>query len=307
MKCAKCNENAAIRMRHHHMALCKTHYISWFLNQTLTAVDKYRMFPKTAKILVAVSGGKDSLTLWEVLNQLGYQCDGVHINLGIDEGLNYSRNSEEHTRTFATRRNLNLILLDLQNRYNESLPQIAYRIRGRASKPCSVCGVIKRHLMNQAALDGKYDVLVTGHNLDDEASVLLANVLSWDANLLNRQYPLLEEDMGFVKKAKPFCRFYERETTAYALLKKIVYVEDECPFSQDSKQLYYKEILNHMEEDQPGVKTRFYSTFIKGKRDGLIQFNPPSTPPPRDSLCPSCGQPTGSIGLCSFCKMMKRP
>lgn len=294
-------------MRHHHIAFCKEHYIQWFLRQTQFTIKKYHLFLPGERILLAVSGGKDSLALWDVMVQLGYQCDGVHINLGIDEGLLYSKNSEDLTRSFAQKNSLNLIIHDLQRTYGESLPQIAIRNKRRSAKPCSTCGIVKRHLMNQSALEGKYDVLLTGHNLDDEISALFSNVLSWDASLLKRQYPLLKEDIGFIKKTKPFCRFYERETTAYALLREIHYIEDECPFSIDSKQLRYKALLNQLEEEQPGVKTRFFISFLKGKRDSRLVFNPPDLSPTRDSLCPHCGQPTGSEGLCAFCKMMKRP
>ncbi len=94
MKCKKCSENAAIRLRHHHMALCKTHYIAWFTQQTEQTIHKYQLFDRNSRILLAVSGGKDSLALWDVLIQLGFHCDGIHINLGIDEGVNYSNLSE---------------------------------------------------------------------------------------------------------------------------------------------------------------------------------------------------------------------
>ncbi len=49
----------------------------------------------------------------------------------------------------------------------------------------------KRHLFDKAAVDGGYDVVVTGHNLDDEAAVLLGNVLHWDIEYLARQLPVL--------------------------------------------------------------------------------------------------------------------
>lgn len=54
MKCHKCAERAAIRMRHHHIALCKEHYLQWFVDQTERAIKKYRMFRRDQHILVAV-------------------------------------------------------------------------------------------------------------------------------------------------------------------------------------------------------------------------------------------------------------
>ena len=73
-------------MRQHKLALCEVHYPEWFVAQTQRAVEKYRMFGPDDRVLVAVSGGKDSLSLWDVLLQLGYQADGLYIDLGIDVG-----------------------------------------------------------------------------------------------------------------------------------------------------------------------------------------------------------------------------
>jgi len=69
-------------MRQHRLAFCKEHYIEWFIEQTERSIEKYHMFSRDARILVAVSGGKDSLALWDVLWQLGYQADGLYIHLG---------------------------------------------------------------------------------------------------------------------------------------------------------------------------------------------------------------------------------
>jgi hypothetical protein len=71
--------------------------------------------------------------------------------------------------------------------------------------------------MNRIAREMNYDVLATAHNLDDEVAVLMGNVMNWQTEQLTRQAPVLEAEPGFARKVKPFCRFYERETAAYAL------------------------------------------------------------------------------------------
>src|SRR5207244_12883861 len=87
--------------------------------------------------------------------------------------------------------------------------------------PCSACGLSKRHLFNKAALDGGYDVVATGHNLDDEAAVLFGNVLRWSTEYLGRQRPVLPATAGFARKVKPLIRLGERETAAYCVLRAI--------------------------------------------------------------------------------------
>ena len=81
-------------MRQHKLALCKEHYLEWIPEQTERFIKKYEMFTHYEKVLVAVSGGKDSLALWEILTRLDYQADGLYIGLGIDGGFGYS--SESH-------------------------------------------------------------------------------------------------------------------------------------------------------------------------------------------------------------------
>ena len=302
MKCRKCGEKAVINMRQHKLALCKAHYLEWVPDQTARFIEAYRMFSVQDRILVAVSGGKDSLSLWHVLQRLGYACDGLYIGLGIDEGTAYSAESQRLSEAFAAQHGLNLTVVDVRDLEGATIPEASrLTLRGQG-KPCSVCGLTKRHIMNRVARDGGYDVLVTGHNLDDEAAVLFGNTLHWQVGYLMRQGPVLPASSeGFARKAKPFCRFYERETAAYALLQGIEYIYEECPHAAGAKSLYYKEILNRMETDRPGAKLQFYLEFLHAKEAGL--FAQPSQPP--DGLlhaCESCGQPTSAPGQCAFCR-----
>ena len=87
LKCRKCREPAVVNMRQHKLPLCAVHFLEWLPEQTQRTIEKYRMFTHTDRILVAVSGGKDSLSVWDILRQLGYQADGMTLQLGIDEGL----------------------------------------------------------------------------------------------------------------------------------------------------------------------------------------------------------------------------
>ena len=130
-------------------------------------------------------------------------------------------------------------------------------------------------------------------------------MINWSAELLRRQSPVLLEAPGFIRKTKPLCRFYERETASYAILRGIPYIYEECPYAIGNKTVYYKNLLNQLEEHQPGTKLRFYIGFLKARSTGLIsdQENPPEDHYSR--LCPTCGQPTTAPGLCSFCRLLK--
>lgn len=306
MKCRKCGEKAVINMRQHKLALCKNHYLDWIPEQTQRFIEKYRMFRRSDRVLVAVSGGKDSLSLWDILGRLGYNCDGLYIGLGIDGGIGYSDQSRACTEKFAAERGLRLLIVDVEEEHGVGIPGIAAQTKRGTEKPCSVCGISKRHIMNRTAIDGGYDVLVTGHNLDDEAAVLFGNTMNWAASFLVRQGPVLEADRpGLARKAKPLCRFYEREMAAYALLRGIEYVYEECPYSVGSKTIYYKEVLNKLEADRPGAKLKFYLSFLQAKEAGLFSGQA-DTAEASIHACPSCGQPTTSPGECTYCRMMSR-
>jgi uncharacterized protein (TIGR00269 family) len=302
MRCRKCNETAIINMRHHKLALCGEHYSEWFVVQTERTIEKYKMFTRDERVLVAVSGGKDSLTLWDVLVRLGYQADGLYIGLGIQGEIDYSNQSLEKARSFAAQiPGAQLHVVDVEQTYGRTIPQISRdKTRGHG-KPCSACGLTKRYVMNRLAAERGYAVLATGHNLDDEAAVLMQNTLHWQVGYLARQAPVLPSTHdGFAKKVKPFCRFYERETATYALSRNIDYIYDECPHAVGNLTNFYKTLLNQLEAESPGAKLQFYIQFLKAREEGLFKgFD--------ESLdlhaCEVCGQPTTAPGRCAFCRM----
>lgn len=309
MKCRKCGERAAINMRQHKLALCTEHYSEWVPEQTQRFIEKYHMFTPDEKVLVAVSGGKDSLALWDVLLRLGYRADGLYIGLGIDypEGESYSGESLEKVETFVETfwPAAHLEVVSVETLYGATIPEAAQISNRGKGKPCSVCGLVKRHVMNRVARDGGYAALVTGHNLDDEVAVLMSNVLHWQTGYLARQAPTLPSSHpGLARKVKPFCRFYERETAAYALLRGIDYVYEECPHSVGSKTIFYKELLNQLERESPGAKLQFYLSFLRAKRkESLFAHIEEQV---TLNACERCGQPTSAPGSCAFCRLWDR-
>jgi len=306
MRCRTCGSKAVINMPQHHLALCKEHYLEWLPAQTQRDIVKFKMFERSDRILVAVSGGKDSLALWDLLWQLGYQTEGLYINLGIDSGIAYSQRSGEFAQAFASDRGLKLITIDLVSNYRETLPQMAARTQRGRGKPCSVCGLVKRHIINHVSVQGNYSVLATGHNLDDEAAILLANTLDWSLEHLSRSQPVLQAAPGFARKVKPFCRIYERESAAYSILRGITFMPDECPYAFGSKQLYFKTHLNDWEGKMPGVKLRFYTNYLEALDAGAFPARQESIAKLGTQRCPSCGQPTTTGGQCAFCLLVNK-
>ncbi|MET0626824.1 MAG: ATP-binding protein, partial [Acidimicrobiia bacterium] len=225
MKCRTCRGPAVIDIRRHNAAFCRDHFLHHCEEQVRRAISSHRMIGPDERVLVAVSGGKDSLALWDLLLRLGYQADGLYLGLGIGE---YSDESGTYVHAFVEEHGLTLHEVDLADDYGFDVPGAAAATR-RA--PCGACGLSKRHLFNRAALEGEYDVVATGHNLDDEAAVLLGNVLRWETGYLGRQHPVLPAAPGFARKVKPLVRLSEREMAAYCVLRGIDYQVEECPMA----------------------------------------------------------------------------
>jgi uncharacterized protein (TIGR00269 family) len=306
MRCRKCGLKAAINMRHHKLSLCEEHYLDWLPEQVQRTIEKFKMFTDSDSFLIAVSGGKDSLALWDILNRLGYETEGLYINLGIDEGISYSDQSEFLSRQFAEERDITLNIVDLKEDFGGTIPEIVSTNPRAANKPCSVCGIAKRHIMNSFALKNDFKAVVTGHNLDDETALLLSNTLNWSLDYLARGLPLLSPGPGLCPKAKPFCRVYERESAAYAFLRGIQFIQDECPFSLDNRQLYFKKYLGQWEQDMPGTKLRFYGNYLKSISNGAFSEQRQSVKEMSEHRCTNCGQPTMSGGLCNFCRLFEK-
>jgi len=249
VKCRKCGGTAALELRRHNAAFCSPHFIEFFRKQVTEAIHRHRMFAPDETIMVAVSGGKDSLALWDVLIEEGYRTAGLYLDLGI---FDYSKESREKCEAFATSRGQTLHVERVAEAVGAPIPTVQQVTR---RPTCSACGLSKRYLMNRAALQHGYVVVATGHNLDDEAATLFGSVMHWQTDALPRQSPALASTHPkLVRRVKPLYRLSERETAAYAFVRKIDYIVDECPFAKGATSITHKETLNRMEEASPGAK-----------------------------------------------------
>ena len=292
MKCRKCGGTAVLELRRHNAAFCADDFQEFFRNQVREAIRRHRMFTIEEPVLVAVSGGKDSLALWDVLIDEGYRTTGLYLDLGI---FDYSVESRGKCEAFAAARGVPLMIKRVEEEVGAPVPVIKQVTR---RPPCSGCGLSKRYLMNRAALEAGMPVVATGHNLDDEAATLFGSVMHWQMDSLPRQSPALASTHPkLVRRVKPLYRLSERETAAYAFLRRIDYIVDECPFAKGATSIAHKEILNRMEDASPGAKHNFLFGFLDKAR---AAFERAEAVELRE--CVRCGQVTTGT-LCAFCKL----
>jgi uncharacterized protein (TIGR00269 family) len=294
MKCRVCGEQASIALKAYNTALCEKDFVAFVEKRVESTIQKYRLIQAGDRPVVAVSGGKDSLSLWHILNKLGYEADGIYVHLGIGD---YSSLSLEKIKVVAEKLKRKVYIFALKDLFSKRIDELARSIR-RA--PCSACGMIKRYVMNRVCVDHGYNVLVTGHNLDDEASALLGNLLYWKEDYLWKKNVALDGTEGHLsKKVKPLFLCSEREIAAYAIISGIDYIYEECPFSKGANSLLYKSVLNRIEEESPATKIMFLKGYLKKAREAKQERRTDS------GYCAACGYPSYSE-TCSFCRIKER-
>lgn len=293
MKCRVCKDLAVVSLQSHNTAFCANCFLKFFSKQVRHGIEMLKLFTREDRILVALSGGKDSLALMKVLADEGYDVTALHLDLGIQ---NSSLKARQIVENFCAEHNFKLHIIELAKE-GLSIDVVKKKLR----RPiCSACGTIKRYYFNKFAYDANYTVLATGHNLDDEVSRLLSNTLRWDPSYLAKQSPLLLGEQNFVRKVKPFWRLTEFETANYAFLQGIETHYAPCPYSQNASFPILKSIMQSLEQAMPGRKIDFYQGFLKR---GQPCFAKTLAEAPKIHMqCQNCGYPTTDT-LCSVCKI----
>ncbi len=294
MKCRVCKAPALAKFPAHNAAFCKEHFDAFFLRQIAQTIKRYQMLPGEARVVVALSGGKDSLVTALALRRLGYRVEGLFIDLGISEG-DFSPASRRACEEFCAAQGVPLRVIGLKEEFGRTLPDIARRY----PRPCAICGVTKRRLMNEYTLSSGAAALATGHTLDDLVAALFANLLRWDLHYLAKGLPVLPAEPGFARKIKPLAFQSEDEISTFARLHSINPVEALCPYATKAKFRRYKEVFNALEERSPGLKRAFYLGYTRNAR----RFRE-NTARPLLAACRACGFPAAAP-VCTVCRVWR--
>lgn len=292
-KCKRCKGQASIPLPSHHANFCRECFLHYFHTGVSRAMKKFAL-PANAPLLVAVSGGKDSLAVWQVLHDSGYATRGLHIDLGIE---GFSEASIEAVSNFAQKRNLPWIHYSLKEIFGYSIPEVRRTTR---RKVCSLCGALKRRMLNRLAFKEGYEVLVTGHNLDDEAGRLLGNIVRNRFHYVEKHHPFLPSvHPRLPQKIKPLYRLESHEIRTYCRLMGITPLEEKCPLSRGATSHTFKEALNFLEGKMPGTKRDFLFCFFERNAgratEGLESMN----------SCKLCGDPSYNE-VCSVCSIKRQ-
>ncbi|MHC1591387.1 MAG: TIGR00269 family protein [Candidatus Helarchaeales archaeon] len=298
MKCRICKKPATIYLRYCGLRLCDEHFIQFFERKVQRIIKKYHMIePEKDRILVPMSGGKDSQSLMHVLKKLypeKPEIVGFHVNLGIPGS---SEKSLAFIKSLQEIIDFELQVLDLKDVHGFTIKELKeHRVSRRPI--CAVCGMVKRYVFNQEALKRGFTKIATGHLLDDEVTVFMSNLIEDNIMQLIRGGPVLPaRGSNMIARIKPLYEVSEFETRHYARINGIPHSKEPCPYDVKATTKKLKKIMDELEEVRPNSKLSLIRAYVKHYKTALSSSYV-------DDLgtvnrC-DCGAPT-SGETCNFC------
>jgi len=297
-RCSLCGKEAVAYVAYQRRHYCRDHFIEFVERKVRSALRRYGLVKEGEKVLIALSGGKDSAVLATIMKKLskdlGFRLAGVHIDLGIGD---FSKESLRAVEDLVKRLDMPLIVVSLEELLGASLTQLARRAR---RPPCSVCGLVKRYLLNVVAVLSGADRLALGHNADDIAAYALKAFITGDLESISKLGPKTESIRGLaVGRVRPLYEVYEDETRIYAELAEVPVSRLRCPHLRpDQIEFSLKRVINGLERERPGMKLSFVRSLARNI-DKLPSSAEPVVP------CRHCGM-LSSTGTCSFCRLTQR-
>ncbi len=307
VKCSVCGREAIYISRGDGRAYCRRHFLRYFDRKVKRVIRRYGMFSKEEQIVVAVSGGKDSLSLLHYLHNLAKKVPKWEVRaLLIDEGISgYREVTIKDFERVTSELGVEASIVRFKDEFGYTLDEIIRmgKERGLPYLPCTYCGVLRRYLLNKAARELGGTVLATAHNLDDVIQTFLMNVIrnSWDKVVRLGPVSGVKTHPKFVRRVKPFYEVLEKETTLYAILNGIYPREFvECPYARTNIRWYVRHYLNELEEVNPGIKYSILNSLMTSidilKKSGIGGEGEVST-------CLVCGEPSAHP-VCRACTLL---
>ena len=302
MTCKNCIGKPVIQLTNNNVKLCKNHFIKYFEKKVKKTIIKFNLIEKDDKTCVAISGGKDSIAVLNVLSKIKGKDKKFRIEtILIDEGIkDYRDKTMKDAASFCERNNIKLNIFSYKEEFGYTLDEILKKLK---IMPCSICGTLRRYLLNKKARELGFTKLATGHNMDDEAQSILMNQLRNNMKVNARLGPIngIKKDSGFVKRIKPLYLMTEKEVASYVFLKGFNVRFAECPYSDVGYRSEVRDLLNNFESKYHGTKDSIVNSFLeilpmlkeKYKEESSLKY------------CSLCGEPT-SKEKCQACVYVKK-
>ena len=295
-----CNEKPVIQMPAGER-LCKSHFTDYFEGKVFKTIRQFELLGKEENLGVALSGGKDSLTVLHILNKFSKQNQKIKISaIAIDEGIHgYRDKTLEKAKDFCQKNGIGLHVFSYKEEFGLKLDEMLNILE---VKPCTICGIFRRYLLNKKSRELKLTKLVTGHNLDDECQSILMNQLKNNIEASARLGPkvgLLHYDK-FVQRIKPLYLCTEKEVTTYAFVNNLLGVFNECPNVPQSFRAQVRDMLNDLENKFAGTKYSIVNSFLQMLPLLKERFKADAI-----KICARCSEPSAN-DLCNACVYLEK-
>ncbi|MBI2654247.1 TIGR00269 family protein [Candidatus Woesearchaeota archaeon] len=281
--------------------LCKNHFIEYFENKVFKTIRQFELIGKEENLGIALSGGKDSLTVLHILNKLSRQNPKIRISaIAIDEGIaGYRDKTFETAKEYCSKNSIELHIFSYKEEFGLTLDEM---LKILDVKPCTICGIFRRYLLNKKSRELKLTKLVTGHNLDDEAQSILMNQLKNNIQASARLGPKvgLMQDDKFVQRIKPLYLCPEKEVTTYAFLNGLLDNFTECPNVSQSFRAQVRDTLNSLEQKFPGTKYSIVNSFLQ-----MLPFLKQQFKDEAIKVCAKCSEPSAN-DVCNACVYLEK-
>ena len=304
--CDICNRWDAFFFRPYSgVKLCKKCFSESIENKTRATIAKYDMFRFDDRIAVAVSGGKDSVSLLHVLAKIERRYPKAElVAVTVDEGIKgYRDEALKIAAENCKKLDIEHVTVSFRTLFGKTFDQMSRRMNQKGDAnltPCAYCGVLRRKALNIAARKTKADKLATAHTLDDETQTILLNIFHGDVLRIAKEKPVTDKvHPKLVQRIKPFCEIPEKETALYAYVKGIDFQSTPCPYALEALRNDARAILNDLEEKHPGMKFSIFKSIERIRPALEREANAEGL-----NECTECGEPT-TKNVCRTCQMLK--
>jgi uncharacterized protein (TIGR00269 family) len=275
-------------------------FVRKFESNVRKTISKFKLLEKSDRILVAVSGGKDSSVVLYLLKKFGYKIDAITVDVQIGK---YTKENLENIRKFCKTLGVKLNVVSFRDVFGSSLCHIVSLVKSRGWNvmSCTVCGVLRRYLINRYCRKLKAAKVVTGHNLDDEAQAFLMNLFKnkQEMNARLGPYPGIIRDSKFVPRVKPLYLTKEADIERYSRIMNLPVKYGRCPCAVDAYRNYVRNMLNELEKEYPKIKENLIKYFLRIRPKLKKRFISDK----KLLACKLCGEPSQS-DVCRACQIL---
>lgn len=298
--CSYCSENAVYTREYEGASFCGSCFRRSVEERVRRTVTTHEMLKFNDHIALALSGGKDSLTLLNILVKLERRFPRSKLTaICVDEGIEGYRDEALLLATKMCRRlGIEQVTVSYKELFGITTDEIVKTLPDKT--PCSYCGVLRRKAINKAALMVNATKIATAHNLDDEVQTVLLNILHGDPTRLLRSGPVLRDVRGrFLTRIKPLCDIPEKEVVLYAYLSGFEFQTIACPHGAEALRNDIRAFLNQMDQKHSGTKFT-----LQRSAERLRELLTERAPGTELNDCEKCGDPTPHR-FCEACIMLE--